>query len=63
MPASTLKPICAIYGKSTYLRRETLDRIIRRELDGGDPALDLRRVDGAQSEAADILDHAISQVV
>lgn len=56
MPAATLKPICAIFGKSTYLRREALDRIIRRELDGGDPALDLQRVDGAQSEASAILD-------
>jgi len=53
-----LKPICAVYGKSAYLRRLTLDRIVKRELAGGDPAMNLTRWDGseAEAEAAVVLD-------
>lgn len=54
--AEDLKPICVIYGKSDYLRRKALDRIVKRELAGGDPSLNLTRLDGVGAEVAHVLD-------
>lgn len=51
-----LKPVCVVYGKSTYLRRVALARIVKRELAGGDPALNLTQVDGSDADAARVLD-------
>ncbi len=51
-----LKPICVLFGQSTFLRREALNRIMNRELDGGDPALNLCRLDGEKLAPADALD-------
>ena len=52
----SFKPICVVYGKNTYLRRQELARIVKRELAGGDPALNLSRWDGAQANIAQVLD-------
>jgi DNA polymerase-3 subunit delta len=56
MARSALKPICVVYGKNAYARRQALERIIERELTGGDPALNLRRVDGDDAVLAEVLD-------
>ncbi|MEE9297318.1 MAG: DNA polymerase III subunit delta [Phycisphaerae bacterium] len=54
--AQDLKPFCVVYGQNTFLRRRALDRIMARELGGGDPSLNLQRVDGRQAEVSDVLD-------
>jgi DNA polymerase-3 subunit delta len=56
MARSALHSICVIYGKSEYLRRQALDEVIERELDGSDPSLNLLRLEGSQAEAAAVLD-------
>lgn len=51
-----LKPVCAVVGKSAFLRREAVDRVIARELDGGDPAINLRRFSGEDASLSEVLD-------
>ena len=53
---AALKPICVVFGKNAYGRRQAVDRVIKRELAGGDPALNLSRVDGDNAELAEVLD-------
>ncbi|NOT02616.1 MAG: DNA polymerase III subunit delta [Phycisphaerales bacterium] len=50
------KPICVIHGKNAFTHREALARIIDRELDGGDPALNMVRVNGDGASCSDVLD-------
>jgi len=51
-----LHPISVLSGKSAFLRREALDRVTRRELGDGDPAVNLRRFEGVDTSAAEVLD-------
>ncbi len=51
-----LQFISVIHGKNAYARRIALERVIERELDGGDRSLNLVQIDGAQAEAAKVLD-------
>ena len=53
---AAVKPICVIFGKNAYVRRQALERVIKRELAGGDPALSLSRIDGDKAELAQVLD-------
>lgn len=53
---SPFKPICVVYGKGRFLRREALHRIVERELAGGDRSVNLRRFDGAVATVAEVLD-------
>ena len=52
----SLKPFCVVFGQNAFLHRRALAEIIARELDGGDPALDLQRLDGNQAAIGDVLD-------
>lgn len=52
----TLQPICVIYGKGEFLRREAFNRLAKRELGDGDPAVNLRRFDGVSASCAEVLD-------
>lgn len=51
-----LNPICVVYGKSSYLRRQALGGIVKRELAGGDPSLNLHRMEGAKADITQVLD-------
>lgn len=51
-----LQFISVIHGKNAYARRQALERVIERELDGGDRGLNLIQIEGAQAEAAKVLD-------
>ncbi len=53
---ANLKPVCVVYGKNAYARRKAVEDVVERELAGGDPALNLNRVDGDNAELADVLD-------
>lgn len=49
-------PICVIHGKNTFARREAIERIVERELDGGDETVNLSPFDGDQVDVAEVLD-------
>ncbi len=56
MSASKPTPICVIYGANAFQRRQELGRVTRNELAGGDPALNLSAVDGANASIGEVLD-------
>ncbi len=51
-----LLPIRVAFGKSTFLRREAVERMIDIELAGGERGMNLSRFDGPECSAADVLD-------
>ena len=56
-PASIpLKPLYAVYGDDTFLRREALREIRRAALPGEDDELSVARFAGAEAKLADVLD-------
>ena len=54
-PRSESCPVFAVVGKDRFLRAEAIEVIVRR-FDGGAVPVGPRRVDGATTEAADVLD-------
>ncbi len=53
---TTLHFISVVHGKNAYVRRQVLERVIERELDGGDRSLNVIQIEGVKADGASVLD-------